>query len=473
MSKSQFPNGFLWGGAIAANQAEGAWNIDGKGPSIMDIEILPEKYSLTSILGYSHDDDSIEFALKDDDSLYPRRRGIDFYHTYESDLELMKEMGFTTFRTSINWPRIFPKGIEQEPNKKGLEFYDRLIGKIVDLGMEPIITISHYEMPVYLVKEYNGFASREVIDFYLNFATTIVDRYHDKVKYWIPFNQVNCLDGWGEYGSLGLKRGYDIQTVYQAVHHQFVAAAKLTKYIHEKCPESKVSVMLGDNTSYPATSKPEDVFATTQRNQMQQYFFSDVMIRGSYPGYAKRYFSEKGISLCITQEDAELLKQNPVDFLTFSYYFTGTIAYENGDIVSKSNPYLEKNKWGWAIDPLGLRNALNHYWDRYEKSIFISENGFGHEDIIEDGRIHDTYRINYLREHIKSIRDAIGDGVDVFGYTSWGPIDIVSASQGEMSKRYGYIYVDLDDHGLGTAKRVRKDSFYWYKDVIKSNGKDL
>ena len=473
MSYSKFPTGFLWGGAIAANQAEGAWDVGGKGPSIMDIEILPESYDRTKVVGYSHDDASIEFALNDTEGNYPRRRGVDFYHTYESDLELMAEMGFKTFRTSISWTRIFPNGEESEPNEEGLKFYDGLIDKMVSLGMEPLITMNHYEMPVHLLKKYNGFASKEVIELFFKYAKVIMDRYHNRVKYWIPFNQINCLGGWGEYASLGLKKGYDLNTVYQSVHNQFIASAMITKYTHENYPEVKIGIMLGDNTSYPATSKPEDVFATTKRNQIEQYFYSDVLLHGEYPGYSKRYFVDNNIDFEISKEDEVLLKENTADFLSCSYYFTSTTHLENGKPVGGQNEHLEKTPWGWAIDPLGFRNSLNQYWDRYHKPIYVAENGLGYIDTVVEGEIHDSYRIEYLRGNIAAMKEAIGDGVDVFGYASWGPIDIVSASQGEMSKRYGYIYVDIDDKGNGTGKRIRKDSFAWYKEVIATNGEKL
>lgn len=468
-----FPEGFLWGGAIAANQSEGAWNVDGKGPSIMDIEVLPETYDKTTIFGYSHNKESIDFALQDTKGYYPRRTAINFYETYESDLELLAEMGFKCFRTSFNWTRIFPTGMESEPNEKGLHFYDKLIDKMLELGIEPVITMSHYEMPVHLLSEYNGFSSLEVRDAYVKYAQVIMDRFKGRVKYWIVFNQINSLGGWGEYASLGLMKDYDNQIVYQALHNQFVANAMIVEYAKKNHPEMQMGMMLGDNTTYPASTKPEDVFATTQRNQMEQYFFSDVLIRGEYPGYANRFFNENGVELVTTLEELELLKKNTVDFLSFSYYFTSVTAYKDGGYEALMNDHNPKTEWGWGMDYLGFRNALNQYWDRYQMPIFIAENGLGFQDIVEDGKIHDDYRIDYLSKNIGALKEAIKDGVNVFGYASWGPIDIVSASQGEMSKRYGYIYVDLDDRGKGTGRRIPKDSFYWYKEVIKTNGENI
>lgn len=466
-----FPKDFLWGGAIAANQAEGAWNVDGKGPSMADIERLPESYSRTSVVGFKHSKEDIEHALKDTAGFYPRRTAIDFYHTYKEDFALMKEMGFTCFRTSFNWTRIFPKGDEETPNEAGLQFYDDMLDEMIKQGMEPVMTISHYEMPLHLVTQYNGFLSKEVMHYFVHYCEVLFQRYQHKVKYWIVLNQINSLGGWGEFSSLGLLEGYDISDVYQATHHQFVASANAVKIAHEINPAMKVGLMLGDDTSYPATCKPEDVLATTQSNQMNQYFYSDVLLRGYYPGYALRYFEEHEIHIQIEEEEVEILKHNTADFLSFSYYYTRTTSAESNEPVP--NPYLEKSIWGWAIDPSGFRNSLNQYWDRYQVPMFIAENGLGALDEVESGKIHDTYRIAYLEGSVKAMKEAIKDGVNVFGYASWGPIDIISCSQGEMSKRYGYIYVDIDDRGKGTKERLRKDSFYWYQHMIQTNGEEL
>lgn len=465
-----FPKDFLWGGAIAANQAEGAWDVDGKGPSIADIEILPEVYSRKQIVGFKHTKEDIEQALADKEGYYPRRSAIDFYHTYKEDLALMKEMGFKCFRTSFNWTRIYPNGDEETPNEAGLKFYDDLIDEMLKNGIEPVMTVSHYEMPVALALK-KGFLDPACIDHFVKYCVTLFERYKGKVKYWILLNQINCLGGWGEFSSLGLLEGYSKNDVYQALHNQFVACAKATKAAHEISSDLQIGMMLGDDTRYPATCKPEDVFAATRCNQMNLYFYSDVLCQGEYPGYAIRFFHDNDISFDITEEDLKLLKENTVDFLSFSYYFT-KVTSANPD-ASEDNPYLEKSIWGWAIDPLGFRNSLNHYWDRYHLPMFIAENGLGALDEVVDGKVHDDYRIAYLKGNIAAMKEAIKDGVEVFGYASWGPIDIISCSQGEMSKRYGYIYVDIDDRGNGTGKRLRKDSFYWYQNVIKTNGEEL
>ena len=469
-----FPKDFLWGGAIAANQAEGAWNLDGKGPNQGDIEILPDEYSRKNIVGFSHTKDDIDKALRDQNGYYPRRHGIDFYHTFDNDFALMKEMGFKCFRTSFNWSRIFPTGIEKSPNEIGLQYYDRLIDSMLSKGIEPVMTISHYEMPTYLCQEYNGWHSREVIDYFLNFCQVLLKRYQEKVKYWIVINQINMTEDFGEFASLGMLKDSFADNhqsaVYQAIHHQFVASAKAKKLAKEINPNLQIGMMNGDDYVYPATCNPDDIIAAMKRNQMVEYFYPDVLIRGSYPGYAIRYFAENNITITITPEDEKLLLENTVDFFALSYYFTNVISSkapkERGE-----NSYIEKSIWGWATDPQGLRHSLNQYWDRYGLPIFIAENGLGALDTVtSDDKIHDTYRINYLAAHINAMKEAVLDGVNVFGYASWGPIDIISCSQGEMSKRYGYIYVDLDDRGNGSGKRLKKDSFYWYQKVIETNG---
>lgn len=470
-----FPKNFLWGGAIAANQAEGAWDINGKGVSMADIEELPLEYSRTQVVGFKHTKAEILEASKDTTRFYPRRNAIDFYHTYKEDLALMKEMGFKCFRTSFNWTRIFPNGDETEPNEEGLKFYDDLLDEMIKNGMEPVMTISHYEMPVHLLTAYQGWYSKEVIQFFANYCKVLFERFHKKVKYWIVFNQINSLGGWGEFASLGmLEDQFDDwnSALYQATHHQFIASALAKKMALEIDSNMKIGLMLGDDATYPASCKPEDVFANTQQMQMNIYFYSDVLLRGEYPGYAIRYFYDHDIHVTITKEEETLLKEYTADFLSFSYYFT-RICDATDPKNPIDNPYLEKSIWGWAIDPLGLRNSLNLYWDRYHIPMFIAENGLGALDEVVDGKVHDDYRIAYLKGNIAAMKEAIKDGVEVFGYASWGPIDIISCSQGEMSKRYGYIYVDIDDRGNGTGKRLKKDSFYWYQNVIKTNGEEL
>lgn len=474
-----FPKDFLWGGAFAACQSEGEYDKDGRGLSTSDI------HEYTKGLDRAHIEKEgggtlaeIKEKVKDTEGYYPKRYGIDFYNTYKKDLKLLKEMGFQCFRTSISWSRIFPKGDEVEPNEAGLAFYDNLIDEIIADGMEPIITMSHYDMPLHLVCAYGGFANRKVIDFFVKYACTLLQRYKGKVKYWIVCNQVNLVPV-VQFGSLGI---YDDQAenmeelMYQAVHHQFVACAKVKEMARKIDAGARLGTMLADCTYYPATCKPEDVVLTMKRNRMQ-YFFTDVQLRGEYPIYALRYFKEHDIHLGISDKDVDVIRKNTMDFLAISYYSSKIIDSTKNDMSptdALQNPYLKPTPWEWRMDPLGFYNCLSQYWDRYQVPLMIGENGFGALDYVEkDGSIHDPYRIDFLRQHIAQLKECIKDGVDVFAYCAWGPIDIVSSSSAEMSKRYGFIYVDKDDLGKGSQKRIRKDSFYWYRSVIASNGEDL
>lgn len=475
MNKIKFPEKFLWGGAIAANQAEGAWNVDGKGISIADIEILPEEYSRKKVVGFNHTRKDIEFAINDSSGYYPRRKGIDFYNKYPDDLKLMKEMGFKAFRTSFSWTRIFPNGDEEFPNEDGLKFYDKLIDEIIKNGMEPVMTVSHYEMPIELVLKYGGWSNTKLIDFFVNLCDVLFRRYGDRVKYWILFNQINDTSDWGQWASLGILKGEfedELSARYQGIHNQFIAHGKAVELARKINDNIKIGVMLGYNSYYPETSRSEDNFAAYNFERISSLYFSDVLSLGYYPKYILRYFEENNINIKITEEDREILKNNTCDFISFSYYFTQIVSGKD-PYVGKINPNNKKSIWDWSIDPIGFRKIFNVLWDRYHKPIFVSENGLGAIDEIENGEIHDEYRIEYLKSHIEQMKEAIGDGVNIFGYTSWGPIDIISCSQGEMSKRYGYIYVDQDDRGNGTGKRIKKDSFYWYKKVIESNGEIL
>lgn len=472
---SGFPKNFMWGGAIAANQAEGAWNTDGRGPSQADIMLLPKKYSRLGSFGENVTRADIEHALADKEGNYPRRRGIDFYHTYASDLELMAEMGFKCFRTSFSWSRIFPNGDEDEPNEDGLKFYDHLIDKMLELHIEPVMTISHYEIPTHLILKYGGWANPKMIDFFMKFAKTLLNRYQNKVKYWIIFNQENDVYGWGEFAGLGILKGEhenQEQTMFQAVHYQFVANAMIVKYAHELNPDLQMGMMLGYTATYPKTDAPDDVMAAYKFNQKETYFFSDVTALGEYPGYMKRYFKENDIEISLAEGDLKLLRENTVDYIAFSYYSSNVVSADKPN-EAQMNDKLKASIWGWTVDPVGFRYAFNNLWDRYHLPLFVAENGIGALDKVEGGKVHDDYRIDYLRQHVEQMREAVKDGVDVIGYAEWGPIDIVSYSQAEMSKRYGFIYVDLDDEGHGTGKRLKKDSFYWYQKVINTNGESL
>lgn len=474
------PDNFLWGGAIAANQAEGAFQVDGKGISLADIHrYFPDKtnaeISAKQVSGVTTEE--IRENLDDKQNYYPKRHGIDFYHTFPQDLELLSEMGFKTFRTSIDWTRIFPTGEESEPNEAGLAYYDRLIDKIRSLGMEPIITILHYETPINIALKYGGWNNRKVIDLFVKYGKVVLNRYQDKVKYWIVINQINLIQA-EPFNSTAIPKdtvaNYD-EASYQAVHNQFVASALLKSYARTLNPNMQIGTMVADMTAYPASCDPDDVILALVHNRMQ-YYFTDVQFRGAYPQYALNYFEAHNIHLEITDEDRQLLAANPMDFLAISYYYSQMVDHTKNDDTPFSvtpNPNLKANPWGWAVDPQGLYNTLSQYWDRYQKPIIIAENGFGMYDKLEDGHVHDDYRIDYLAGHVASVEKAVHDGVDVIAYCAWGPIDIISCSSAQMEKRYGFIYVDLDNEGKGSGKRIKKDSFKWYQHVIQTNGSEL
>ncbi len=470
-----FPENFMWGGAVAANQLEGAWDEDGKGLCIADINEFRDDIAIEKKGNEELNRAYIKEAVDSKEKVFPKRHGIDFYHTYKEDLKQLAGLGLKTFRTSINWSRIFPNGDDKEPNEAGLKFYDDLFDEILKNGMEPMITVSHYEMPLNLTLSYKGWYSREVIDFFVKYCNTVFDRYAGKVKYWILVNQINLI-GHESFNHLGVAEDVveDLRSAkYQAVHNEMVACARATKYAHEHHPEMQIGMMLCGGPDYPASCKPEDMLATLKHNQME-YFFADVLLRGKYPGYAFRFFEDQGIHVEFGEQDEEDFK-NTADFFSFSYYYTQVCSqesYEKGNDVYR-NKELPANPWGWTIDPVGFRILLNEFYDRYQKPIYVTENGVGYYDKLEDGQVHDDYRVDYYREHIRQMKEAIRDGVDVRGYYAWGPIDIISCSSSEMSKRYGFIYVDLDDYGKGTGKRIKKDSYAWMQKVIASNGEDL
>ena len=420
----------------------------------------------------------------DDNHFYPARDAIDMYHRYKEDIALFAEMGFKTYRLSIAWSRIFPKGDETEPNEAGLKYYEYLFKECKKYGMEPLVTITHFDCPMYLVEKYGAWRSRELVGFYENLCHVIFNRYKGLVKYWLTFNEINVLLHAPFMGAgLYFEEGEDKDQVkYQAAHHELLASAIATKIAHEVDPENKVGCMLAGGSNYAYTPKPEDVWAARKADR-ENYFFIDVQSRGEYPAYALKEMERKGIELPIQEGDLELLKEHTVDFVSFSYY-ASRVQSTDPEINEKApgnlmggviNPYLESSEWGWQIDPLGLRITLNDLYDRYQKPLFIVENGLGAIDTPdENGYVEDDYRIEYLAEHIKAMKDAVEiDGVDLLGYTTWGCIDLVSAGTGEMKKRYGFIYVDRDNDGNGTLKRTKKKSFDWYKQVIASNGEDL
>lgn len=484
--KTTFPEGFLWGGATAANQLEGGM-VDGKGLSLSDVYIFDENSPKERWADQWHMMTHAQVEEAQDPSsekYYPKRHGIDFYHHYKEDIALFAEMGFKCYRMSLAWTRIFPHGDELEPNEAGLAFYDRVFDELLKHGIEPVVSLSHYEMPLHLATQYGGWINREVIDFYVRFATVIFNRYKDKVKYWMTFNEINCVKH-HPYVSLGVieeNHPHIEQAKFQGAHHQFVASALATKACKESNPDAKIGCMISYQLLVPYSCDPDDIQKTVEK-QRESLFFSDVQARGAYPAYTARMFAEKNVTVEMMPGDEQLISDYPVDFVSFSYYMSSAISAhpENlegavGNLITGGikNPYLPTSDWGWQIDPKGLRTALNQLYDRYQKPLFIAENGLGAMDVVEEGDlIQDDYRISYLRDHIKQIKEAVADGVDVFAYTSWGCIDMISASTNQTSKRYGYIYVDQDDMGRGTKRRIKKKSFDWYKNVIASNGEQL
>ncbi len=479
---SKFPKDFLWGGALAAHQFEGGWNQDGKGPSVADVMTAGAAGKPREIT-----------KTVEEGKFYPNHEAIDFYNRYKEDVALFAEMGLNSLRTSINWTRIFPKGDEAEPNEAGLQFYDDLFDELLKNGIEPVITLTHFEMPLHLAQTYGGFRNRKVVDFFVKFAEVVFERYKNKVKYWMTFNEINNMMDYTNPIFLWTNVGVQVEAgenakevMYTAAHHVLLASALSVKIGRQINPDFQIGAMVSHVPIYPLTSHPKDAMLAEESMHLR-YFFPDVQVRGYYPNYTLKEFERDGLTIPIQEGDAEILAQGKVDYLGFSYYMSNVVDHkdENSDDEEANvhgkipyqvdNPYLKASDWGWTIDPVGLRYTLNRFWDRYQIPLFIVENGFGAIDTVEeDGSIHDEARISYLREHIKQMGIAINhDGVELMGYTPWGIIDIVSFTTGEMKKRYGMIYVDRDNEGNGTMKRSKKDSFDWYKKVIESNGEDL
>lgn len=465
---------FLWGGALAAHQVEGGLYGTSKGLSVADVMTAG-----TSSIPRMITDGVI------DGTYYPNHTGIDFYHHYKEDIAMFAEMGFKCFRTSIAWTRIFPNGDEIEPNEEGLLFYDQVFDELLKYGIEPVVTLSHFEMPYHLAKEYGGFMNRKTVDFFLTFAEVCFQRYKDKVKYWLTFNEINNqmnykmdIFGWTNAGARFGKYPDPEKAMYQCAHYQMVASALAVKMGHEINPNSRIGNMISMVPYYPLNCKPTNMILMTKKMH-EKWLFCDVQCRGYYPAYAQKFFENKGYELDITEADQIALSEGTVDYIGFSYYMSDTVdiddVNEDKTDFSVKNPYVPMTDWNWAIDPEGLRYALNLFYERYEKPLFIVENGLGVVDVKElDGSCHDSYRIDYLKAHIEQMKKAVDeDGVDIMGYTPWGCIDCVSFTTGEMKKRYGLIYVDRDDKGGGSLERSRKDSFEWYKKVIACNGEEL
>lgn len=473
----RLPENFLWGGALSAHQCEGAYKEGGKGLSIADVMTAGSRDCPRRIT-----DGIVEGEF------YPNHEGIGFYDRFEEDIRLMAEMGLKCFRTSIAWTRIFPRGDEQEPNEEGLKFYDRVFHTMKQYGIEPVVTLSHFETPYTLVKEYGGFRNRKLIGFFERYARTVFERYKDLVRYWQTFNEINHCKADSELGmwlagAIKLEKGdHREQICAQAVHNMFLASARAVICGKKINPDYQIGCMIGYIPYYPAACDPRDVMAAMKREE-EDYFFADVMVKGEYPFYKKIQYERTGVILETEPEDAEVLKEGTADYIGFSYYMSNVYSHRmedmkvsaGGIIKTMENPYLKATKWGWAIDPLGLRISLNRLYDRYQIPLMIVENGFGaYDKFEEDGMVHDDDRIDYIKAHIQAMKQAVlEDGAEVMGYTPWSCIDLVSASTGEMEKRYGFIYVDKDNSGNGDLHREKKKSFYWYQNVIKSNGEDL
>ena len=484
---NHFPKEFLWGGATAANQCEGAWNINGKGMSVADCStykknVDPKDYRAQH--GITKED--IQRAMNSADiTKYGKRHGIDFYHHYKEDLDLFAEMGFKVLRVSIQWTRIFPLGIEEKPNEKGLQYYESLFKAMKQRNIGPLVTLHHYEMPLYLSNEYEGWYQRPVVDMFVKFCKVVFERYQNLIKYWLTFNEIDSAFR-HPFTTTGIvTENYPPEKqetiIYQALHHQFIASALATKYLHQLIPTAQMGCMMTRTLTYAENCHPDNCMLALKTNR-ENYFFGDVQVFGEYPQSMKNYWTRKQIHIEMEPGDEEILKCYPVDFVSFSYYMSMVASIDadkkekvNGNLATGvKNPYLDITEWGWQIDPQGLQYSLIDMYDRYRKPLFIVENGLGYNDKVEaDGSIVDAYRIAYFRDHIQAIADAIEEGVDVMGYTPWGCIDMVSMSTCQMSKRYGFIYVDLDDDGNGTYARRKKQSFDWYKKVIASNGIDL
>ena len=472
-----FPTEFLWGGATAANQCEGAYDEDGRG--LASVDVIPYGEDRFKVAR-----GEIKMLECDDSHLYPAHYGIDFYHRYKEDIKLFADMGLKCFRFSIAWTRVIPDG-DGEVCDKGLDFYEAVVDECLKYGIEPLITINHFDAPINLINKFGGWKDARMIDAFLKLCEALFKRLGNKVKYWLTFNEINMLlhlpfMGAGILFEEGEEKN---QVLYTAAHHELVASAKAVIMAHKMMPDAMVGCMLAAGQFYPFSCNPDDVYKGMEADR-DNYFFTDVQARGEYPVWALKRMEKANVKLTISEEDKKILKEGTVDFISFSYYSSRCVSadpevcknYAKGNAVfaSVKNPYLKASEWGWQIDPLGLRITCNTLYDRYNKPLFIVENGLGAKDIIEDGKIHDTYRIDYMREHIKAMNAVINeDGIPLLGCTFWGIIDLVSASTGEMSKRYGMIYVDLDDKGEGTYNRLKKDSFFWYQKVIKTLGEDL
>ncbi|MGT2737149.1 glycoside hydrolase family 1 protein [Streptococcus orisratti] len=466
---------FLWGVAMSASQAEGEALKDGKGLVMDDVvaNANNERYQATA---------DIDIALGKTYDYYPSHRAIDFYNRYPEDIKRFADLGAKALRTSINWARIFPNGTEEEPNEAGLAFYDRVFDECLNYGIEPVITLNHFNTPFEFYYS-GGWKNRELIGHFARYAETVFKRYKDKVKYWMTINEINMILSLPLVGGLinPTKEENVIQAKYQGAHYQLVASALAVKIGKEINPDFQIGCMMGAGMTYPYSCNPEDVWEAYQENE-KEYALIDVQVKGVYPYSLTNKLKREGIELDITDEDLTILKENTVDFVGLSYYSSRLTAADKASLQraganlnsTLKNPYLKSNDFGWQSDPLGFRITLNELYSRYQLPLFVVENGYSALEKMEDNNpIEDDYRIDYIREHLKELKNAMDDGVEIIGYTPWSGIDIISASSGMIEKRYGLIYVDLDDEGNGSLDRTPKKSYHWYQKVISSNGANL
>lgn len=488
-----FPKNFYWGGATAANQFEGGFDQGGRKPVLTDYATAGTANS-PRMITYELPDGTTKtqtffeprpkgaHCVTIADQYYPNQQAVDFYHHYKSDIKLLADLGITMFRLSISWSRIFPNGDDAKPNPEGLAFYRDVFETLHQYGIEPLVTILHNDTPVHLEEAYGGWENRALVDLYVRFCETLFHEYKGLVKYWLTFNEINMMLMMIQFTPPELRKPGMYQAAYQGLHHQFLASAKAVKLAHQIDPANQVGCMIAGLVNYPLTPDPQDVLKTQQDAQEKMYYCSDVMLRGTYPPYAKRLWTERDVAITTKPEDAQILRDGCVDFYSFSYYSTSCVTTHE-DVAADGkgnftlgveNPYLNYSDWGWSVDATGLRVILNDIYTRYQVPIMVVENGLGaFDELTDDHQIHDPYRIDYMRRHIQAMSDAIADGVDLIAYTPWGIIDLISAGTGEIAKRYGVIYVDLDDQGHGTLDRYPKDSYHWYQQVIKSDGQAL
>lgn len=462
-----FPKDFMWGASTSAYQVEGAWNEDGKGPSVMDMAKHPEGTSDFKVCS-------------------------DHYHHYKEDIALFAEMGFKVYRFSIAWTRVFPKGTG-EVNQKGIDFYNDLINELLAHNIEPVVTMYHFDLP-YALQEKGGWSNRETIDAFENYAKVLFTHFGDRVKYWLTINEQNMMILHGTaIGTVDPSIENPEKELYQQNHHMLLAQAKVMKLCHDMCPNAKIGPAPNITSIYPASSKPEDVLAAHNWSSIRNWLYLDMAVFGRYNNVAWSYMEEKGYTPTIEDGDMEILKDAKPDFIAFNYYTTATVEQSMNDASDRnasggdqqivlgepgvyrgaSNPHLEKTEFGWEVDPVGFRNTLREIYDRYNLPLLITENGLGAYDKLEEGDVvNDDYRIDFLRKHIEQAQLAITDGVQIMGYCPWSAIDLVSTHQGYV-KRYGFVYVNRDEFDLKDLRRIKKKSFYWYKKVISTNGENL